>query len=123
MWNDLVDADSTELDVDGLIEDSFPVISQKTWNAQTPTRTYAEFTAGIRGIGRGPGLTSIGAVSQPGTVERSRNASVTASSSTPEGPAAALTDGSRTVVRDDHVRAVFADGAVRHRGLGDGGHG
>ncbi|WP_220488148.1 discoidin domain-containing protein [Tessaracoccus sp. MC1756] len=96
VWNDLVDADYTELDVDGLIEDSFPVISQKTWNAQTPTRTYAEFTAGVREIGRGPGLTTIGAVSQPGTVELSRNASVTASSSTPEGPAAALTDGSRT---------------------------
>ncbi|GAA4905022.1 hypothetical protein GCM10025789_25310 [Tessaracoccus lubricantis] len=96
VWNDLVEADYTELDVDGLIKDSFPVIAQKTWKAQTPSRSYAEFTAGVRDIGRGPGLTTIGAVSAPGTVELSRGAAVAASSSTSEGPASALTDGSST---------------------------
>lgn len=93
VWNDLVDADYTELDVHGLIRDSFPVIAQKTWNAQTPTLGYSDFTSAVSSIGRGPGL---GVIEQTGTAapgEVSYQAEVTASSTDEGSDPAFLTDG------------------------------
>ncbi|UJP08786.1 discoidin domain-containing protein [Microbacterium sp. KUDC0406] len=93
VWNDLVDRDYTELDVHGLIRDSFPVIAQKTWAAQTPEQTYADFSSAVAEIGRGPGLKTI---EQSGTAapgELSFGADATASSTDAGSDPAHLTDG------------------------------
>ncbi|MFF2494508.1 discoidin domain-containing protein [Agromyces sp. NPDC058064] len=93
VWNDLVHEDYTELDVHGLVRDSFPVIAQKTWDSQTPARSYGDFVDVQRRIGSGPGLTTIDqtGVARPG--ELSLGATVTASSSDDGMTAASLTDG------------------------------
>lgn len=93
VWNDLVDADYTELGVHGLVRDTFPVIAQKTWTAAKPAVSYADFTSAAAQIGRGPDLTVI---EQTGTAEIgeiSLGAEVTASSTDEGSDPAALTDG------------------------------
>lgn len=93
VWNDLVHEEYTELDVHGLVRDSFPVIAQKTWDSQTPTRSYGEFVAVQRRIGSGPGLTTIDQTGVARSGELSLGAAVTASSSGEGTPAESLTDG------------------------------
>ncbi|WP_435748617.1 family 20 glycosylhydrolase [Microbacterium sp. PMB16] len=93
VWNDLVDRDYSELDVHGLVRDSFAVIAQKTWATSDPTLSYAAFAAQMQKIGRGPGLTVIeqGGAAEAG--ELSFRAPVTASSTASGSDPAFLTDG------------------------------
>ncbi|MEO7587334.1 MAG: family 20 glycosylhydrolase, partial [Arachnia sp.] len=94
VWNDLVNAEYTELGVHGLVRDSFPVIAQKSWRADVPTLSYADFAAVRDQVGGGPGLTHInqeGANATPG--ELTTDATVTASGSDSGHPASALLDG------------------------------
>ncbi|MFE6735589.1 discoidin domain-containing protein [Microbacterium sp. NPDC057741] len=93
VWNDLVDRDYTELDVHGLIRDSFPVIAQKTWTAKNPSRSYADFTSDVSRIGRGPDL---GVIEQTGAAapgELSFGVKANASSTDEGSDPAFLTDG------------------------------
>ncbi|MEF3404588.1 discoidin domain-containing protein [Agromyces sp. CCNWLW203] len=94
VWNDLVHADYTELDVHGLMRGSFPVIAQKTWKSTTPTLGYGDFTTLQRSIGAAPGLTTIEQGNGTAAAgERSLGAVVTASSSSEGTSPSALTDG------------------------------
>lgn len=93
VWNDLVEADYTELDVHGLIRDSFPVIAQKTWTAEKPAASYADFTAAASQIGRGPDLTVIEQTGTAEVGEISLGAAVTASATDDGSDPASLTDG------------------------------
>ncbi|WP_460802690.1 discoidin domain-containing protein [Microbacterium sp. GXF6406] len=93
VWNDLVAADYSQLDVHGLIRDSFPVIAQKTWKADTPAIGYSEFTTAVSSIGRGPSLTVIEQTGSAANGEVSFGAAVTASSTDEGSDTAALTDG------------------------------
>lgn len=94
VWNDLVHREYTELDVHGLMRDSFPVIAQKTWKSTTPTLGYGDFTALQRRIGVAPGLTTIEQGNGTAAAgERSLGAAVQASSSAEGTPPSALTDG------------------------------
>ena len=94
VWNDLVHREYTELDVHGLMRDSFPVIAQKTWKSTTPTLSYGDFTALQRRIGVAPGLSTIEQGNGTAAAgERSLGAVVTASSSNEGASPSALTDG------------------------------
>ncbi|KQZ09532.1 hypothetical protein ASD23_15040 [Agromyces sp. Root1464] len=94
VWNDLVHREYTELDVHGLMRDSFPVIAQKTWKSTTPALGYGDFTMLQRRIGAAPGLTTIDQGNGTAAAgERSLGAVVTASSSNEGTPPSALTDG------------------------------
>ncbi|ANJ25839.1 hypothetical protein ATC03_02810 [Agromyces aureus] len=94
VWNDLVHEDYSELDVHGLMRDSFPVIAQKTWKSTTPALAYGDFTTLQRQVGPGPGLSTIEqGVGTAAAGERSLGAVVTASSSGEGTPPSALTDG------------------------------
>lgn len=94
VWNDLVHREYTELDVHGLMRDSFPVIAQKTWKSTTPALGYGDFTALQRRIGVAPGLTTIEQGNGTAAAgERSLGAAVTASSSNEGASPTALTDG------------------------------
>ncbi len=95
VWNDLVHEEYTELDVHGLVRDSFPVIAQKTWKAEQPNLSYADFSATLATIGQGPGLEVI-AEGEPVDGELGFGAEVTASAADEQHPAAHLTDGRAT---------------------------
>ncbi|WP_461108978.1 family 20 glycosylhydrolase [Tessaracoccus terricola] len=93
VWNDLVDADYTELGVHGLIRESFAVIAQKTWKAQDPTLSYAAFTDVLKTVGHGTDLQVIEQEPVAANGELSLGADVTASSSTEGNGPENLTDG------------------------------
>lgn len=120
VWNDLVHEDYTELDVHGLMRDSFPVIAQKTWNSAPPTASYAAFTDVLAQIGRGPDLTVIEQSSGvPAVGEISLGAAVTASASNDGNPAGALVDGrelTRWATSEDTARFSLDLGTAQAAG-------
>ncbi|TRY19552.1 family 20 glycosylhydrolase [Tessaracoccus rhinocerotis] len=93
VWNDLVHDDYTELGVHGLVRDSFPVIAQKSWKAEDPAISYAQFSDALQAVGRGPGLRVIEQDPVADTGELSLGADVTASSSTAGNGPENLVDG------------------------------
>ncbi|MEU3465565.1 discoidin domain-containing protein [Streptomyces sp. NPDC006733] len=57
VWNDLVHASYTELQVHALIEKSFPALAQKMWSGTQAGTDYPAFLNTVRAIGQGPGTT------------------------------------------------------------------
>lgn len=59
VWNDLVHATYTELDVHHLVKPTFGVLAQKMWRGTEPDQTYDDFMARVTGLGVGPGPTTL----------------------------------------------------------------
>ncbi|MEV4616959.1 discoidin domain-containing protein [Kitasatospora sp. NPDC049258] len=55
VWNDLVNASYTELQVHGLVEKSFPALAQKMWSGTKAGTDYQAFLTTVRAVGQGPG--------------------------------------------------------------------
>ncbi|MFK4228068.1 family 20 glycosylhydrolase [Streptomyces sp. NPDC019890] len=54
VWNDLVHATYTELQVHALIEKSFPALAQKMWSAGAAGTDYTAFLSRVAAVGQGP---------------------------------------------------------------------
>lgn len=57
VWNDLVRATYTELQVHGLVEKSFAALAQKMWSGTRAGTNYAAFLNRVGTVGQGPGTT------------------------------------------------------------------
>lgn len=57
VWNDLVRATYTELQVHGLVEKSFAALAQKMWSGTRAGTSYAAFLNRVGTVGQGPGTT------------------------------------------------------------------
>ncbi|AJE81229.1 hypothetical protein SLNWT_0853 [Streptomyces albus] len=55
VWNDLVHADYTELDVHRLVEKSFAALAQKMWSPRAAGSDYSAFLDRLATVGQGPG--------------------------------------------------------------------
>ncbi|WP_327712598.1 family 20 glycosylhydrolase [Streptomyces sp. NBC_00464] len=55
VWNDLVRATYTELQVHGLVEKSFAALAQKMWSGTRGGTNYAAFLNRVGTVGQGPG--------------------------------------------------------------------
>lgn len=92
VWNDLVRADYTELQVHALVDKSFEALAQKMWSAGAAGTNYTAFQDRVVAVGKGPGTTYLGPRPAPGDLAYQRP--VTASSTeTPAFPASHAVDG------------------------------
>ncbi|WP_158812985.1 family 20 glycosylhydrolase [Streptomyces rimosus] len=66
VWNDLVRADYTELQVHGLIDKSFDALAQKMWSGGAAGTDYTAFQNRAADVGRGPGTTYLSPDRAPG---------------------------------------------------------
>ncbi|WP_030689230.1 family 20 glycosylhydrolase [Streptomyces globisporus] len=57
VWNDLVHATYTELQVHGLVEKSFAALAQKMWSGRDAGSDYTAFMNRVTTVGQGPGTT------------------------------------------------------------------
>lgn len=55
VWNDLVRASYTELQVHGLVEKSFAALAQKMWSGTRAGTDYSSFLNRVGAVGQGPG--------------------------------------------------------------------
>ncbi|MCM2423974.1 family 20 glycosylhydrolase [Streptomyces sp. RKAG293] len=99
VWNDLVHATYSELDVHGLIEKSFNALAQKMWSGGAAGTDYTAFLHQVITVGQGPGTAYLPDTLQPQPTpgDLAYNRPVTASSvETPAFPAAYAVDGIET---------------------------
>ncbi|WP_030387480.1 discoidin domain-containing protein [Streptomyces sp. NRRL S-241] len=82
VWNDLVRANYTELQVHGLVEKSFPALAQKMWSGTKAGTDYQAFLNTTRAVGQGPGTAHLPDTlgSNDVTSDLARGRSTTASS-------------------------------------------
>ncbi|WOX19988.1 discoidin domain-containing protein [Streptomyces solicathayae] len=93
VWNDLTEADYSELDVHGLVEPTFGTLAQKMWSGAKAGVPYSTFLDTVRKLGVGTGLTKVSttlAASASGEVSLGKEATASA------GDADAAFDGVRT---------------------------
>ncbi|MEV6521183.1 discoidin domain-containing protein [Longispora sp. NPDC051575] len=72
VWNDLVHATYTELDVHGLVKKSFAVLAQKQWSAKKSGTDYGAFTSLVAAVGMGPGVAYLKPVVNPNDLALNR---------------------------------------------------
>ncbi|WP_436491803.1 discoidin domain-containing protein [Actinokineospora sp. HUAS TT18] len=96
VWNDLVRATYTELQVHGLIEKSFAALAQKMWSPTKGGTDYTAFLGKVNAAGQGPGTTylpdTLAPTRTPGDLAMGRPATASSTES-PDLPAASAVDG------------------------------
>ncbi|MBJ3809278.1 family 20 glycosylhydrolase [Streptomyces flavofungini] len=95
VWNDLVRADYTELQVHGLIDKSFDALAQKMWSGGAAGTDYTAFLNRAATVGRGPGTAHLSPDRTPGDLAH-RRPTATSSTETAAFPASHAVDGSAT---------------------------
>ncbi|MDG4859530.1 family 20 glycosylhydrolase [Streptomyces sp. T-3] len=92
VWNDLVRADYTELQVHGLINKSFDALAQKMWSGNAAGTDYTAFQSRVATVGKGPGTSYLGPKPTPGDLAYRRPATAS-STETSDLPASHAVDG------------------------------
>ncbi|WP_406387375.1 family 20 glycosylhydrolase [Streptomyces sp. NBC_00887] len=92
VWNDLVRANYTELQVHGLVNKSFDALAQKMWSGGAAGTDYAAFQNRVASVGKGPGTSYLGPRQTPGDLAYRRPV-VASSTETQAFPASHAVDG------------------------------
>ncbi|WP_412543479.1 discoidin domain-containing protein [Longispora sp. K20-0274] len=95
VWNDLVHATYTELDVHGLVKKSFAVLAQKEWSGTRSGTDYGAFVARVTAVGMGPGVGYIRPVVNPDDLALGRPTTASSQESSGLAPVFA-TDGEQS---------------------------